>query len=153
MEPEDTGTLASIITSLENSTNVSVAPNISTISENCTSFGTNNSSQDNCNGHVLSPTSVFMITYFAVRILWSVLALVGNTLTIVVVSKFEELHTNNNFLICSLAAADILGGLLTPLDMAYHILYKYPSYVPICLVEKVRYIIYFLRKIRQTIIN
>ena len=145
MGPEDTGTLASIITSLENSTNVSVAPNISTISENCTSFGTNNSSQDNCNGHafthVLSPTSVFMITYFAVRILWSVLALVGNTLTIVVVSKFEELHTNNNFLICSLAAADILGGLLTPLDMAYHILYKDPSYVPTCLIEKVRYII------------
>ena len=125
----------------ENSTSSLVALYNSSIPENCTDAVSNNTAQGNCTGqvtvNVLPLTSVFMITYFSIRITWSLLAVAGNTLTIVVVSKFQELHTNNNFLICSLAAADILGGVLTPLVIAHYVMSEDPLYVPICLVEKV----------------
>ena len=80
----------------------------------------------------------FMGLYLGIRALWSILAIVGNALTIFVVVKFQNLQTNNNILICSLAAADILGGMLGPVYIFHQTHFNHPIYVPSCLVEKVR---------------
>ena len=58
-------------------------------------------------------------------------------MTIIMVAKFEVLQTNTNFLLCSLGVADLVGGLLAPLEMVHLAHRNGPLYVPICLIEKV----------------
>ena len=79
----------------------------------------------------------FVYVYYTIRAVWSVLAIGGNTLTIVVVSKYSQLHTANNFLICNLAIADLLGGVLTPLYFVHDTHLTSQLFVPVCLIEKV----------------
>ena len=82
-------------------------------------------------------SQLFMGTYFGIRCLWSVLAVMGNVFTIYLVARFELLHTNTNILLCSLGVADLLGALLTPLLIFHQTHQNSPYYVPTCLIEKV----------------
>ena len=94
-------------------------------------------------GNVTSPgayvntQNLFMSFYHGLLALWSIMALVGNALTIFVVVNFEALQTNNNILICSLAAADIVGGLVGPFIILHQMNLDSLFYVPLCLLEKV----------------
>ena len=75
--------------------------------------------------------------YLAVRILWGVLAVFGNSLTIFAVCRFERLQTCTNSLICSLAVCDLLAGVMVPLILVYEL---YPSsqfFIPVCLSQQV----------------
>ena len=86
---------------------------------------------------LLTPGPVFMKMYLSFRVLWSILSFIGNLMTIIMVAKFEVLQTNTNFLLCSLGVADLVGGLLAPLEMVHLAHRNGPLYVPICLIEKV----------------
>ena len=139
---------------LENTTNVfeniancsdNMSPNVSSTFSEANTTGTlrtciqnisstNSLGQDSTDNMKL-PAS-FVYVYYTIRALWSVLAIVGNTLTIVVVSKYSQLHTANNFLICNLAIADLLGGVLTPLFFVHDSNLTSPLFVPVCLIEK-----------------
>ena len=81
------------------------------------------------------PTS-FLTFQLSVRMVWTVFAIFGNVLTIVAVACFESLQNNTSYLICSLAVADLVGGTLTPLVIAHHVLKDKPIFIPLCLVEK-----------------
>ena len=81
-------------------------------------------------------STAFLSFHFGVRMLWTVFAIFGNVLTIVAVACFESLQNNTNYLICSLAVADLLGGTLTPMVIAHHLLKDKPIFIPLCLVEK-----------------
>ena len=81
------------------------------------------------------PTA-FLTFQFSVRMLWTVFAIFGNVLTIVAVACFESLQNNTSYLICSLAVADLLGGTVTPMVIAHHLLKDKPIFIPLCLVEK-----------------
>ena len=81
------------------------------------------------------PTS-FLTLHFGVRMMWTMFAIFGNVLTIVAVVCFESLQNNISYLICSLAVADLLGGTLTPMVIAHHVLKDKPIFIPLCLVEK-----------------
>ena len=86
---------------------------------------------------LLTPSPLFMGVYFGLRSLWSIFSLIGNSLTIFMVVKFEKLQTSANMLVCSLGVADLLGVLLTPMLIFHQTHLNSPLYVPVCLMEKV----------------
>ena len=53
----------------------------------------------------------FQTLNVAVRLIEGFLAILGNTLTIVAIAKYEFLRSNTNMLICNLAISDLVGGL------------------------------------------
>ena len=60
--------------------------------------------------------------YASTRCLGAFLSLFGNSLTLYIIWKYEEIRTTSNYLIASLAVADLFGGLtgtLTPLLLQY----------------------------------
>ena len=81
-------------------------------------------------------SSTFMAVYFGFRILWSVLTIFGNVLTIVAVVRSDTLHNNTSYLICSLAVADLIGGSLTPMVIVHHMFSNSAYFIPLCLIEK-----------------
>ena len=78
----------------------------------------------------------FLSVIFSVRVIWSILAIGGNGLTIFAIVKFSFLQSSTNYLLASLAVADLISGLLTPGVILHHMLVNRPSFVPVCLVEK-----------------
>ena len=56
--------------------------------------------------------------FYSIRFLQSILAIIGNSTTIISIAKFENLQTSTHIFIAGLAMADLLGGLvLTPLGL------------------------------------
>ena len=73
---------------------------------------------------------------YGLRVLFSLLAIFGNLLTIIVVARFESLHNSTSYFICSLAVADLITGIMTSTAVALHLLGIYdPLYIPICRVH------------------
>ena len=84
---------------------------------------------------VLLPSS-FITVHYGLRVLFSLLAIFGNLLTIIVVARFESLHNSTSYFICSLAVADLMTGIMTSTAVALHVLGIYdPLYIPICRVH------------------
>ena len=50
------------------------------------------------------------LTYITVKCLWGLLSLAGNSLTLYVIWKYDELRTTSNMMIVSLSLGDLLGG-------------------------------------------
>ena len=80
--------------------------------------------------------AAFLITAYTVRVIWSILAIAGNSLTIIAVTKFSSLHSSTNYLLVSLAVGDLITGLQTPVMITHNVLSDHPSFVPMCLIEK-----------------
>ena len=80
--------------------------------------------------------ATFIVVHFGFRLLWSVFAVFGNLLTLIAVVRYETLHNNTSYLICSLTMADMLGGCLSPMVIAHQVLVDDPVFIPLCLVEK-----------------
>ena len=78
--------------------------------------------------------SLLAVFYF-VRIIWSILSVLGNGLTIVAVAKFSSLQSSTNLLIASMAVADFIHGLLAPFIILTHVYRNQLSFVPLCLVQ------------------
>ena len=78
----------------------------------------------------------FLITAFIVRVIWSILAIAGNSLTIIAVTKFSSLESTTNYLVASLAVGDFITGLQTPAIIVHNVFSDHRSFVPTCLVEK-----------------
>ena len=95
-----------------------------------------NSTSFHMNTHETTLPVAFLSTIFTFRVIWSVLGIIGNGLTIVAVAKFHSLESSTNYLVASLAVADLIQALLTPGVILHHVLVNQPSFVPICLVEK-----------------
>ena len=76
------------------------------------------------------------LVYLVVRCVEGLLAVIGNTLTIIAVLKYDRLRTITNILICSLAAADFLGG-LDPVFVTLTYTYESssPLWMTLCLTE------------------
>ena len=67
----------------------------------------------------------FMYWYYAMRHVCGVLAILGNSLTILAVLRFEHLRSNSTaLLIASLGFADLLSGLLPPLVTLVYVFNK-----------------------------
>ena len=62
----------------------------------------------------------FLFSYFTVRIIEGILALILNLLTIIVVLKFDQLKSPTNYFVCSLAAAD---GMAFPIAITHTLCY------------------------------
>lgn len=83
------------------------------------------------------PSREFMFIIYFLRSVTSLLSLVGNSLTIAAILRFKRLHSCTNILIASLATADFLGALHTPLFILHDVYWKVAAiYVPTCLTEK-----------------
>ena len=54
------------------------------------------------------------LVYHSILFVWSILGIMGNSLTILVIWKYEHLRTSTNFLIASLATTDFVSSLLNP---------------------------------------
>ena len=54
----------------------------------------------------LSPT--FLGIVFTVRVIWAFLSIAGNSLTILAITRCSSLHSSTNYLVASLAVADLL---------------------------------------------
>ena len=80
--------------------------------------------------------SIVNIVHDGLCVVCSLLAIFGNLLTIIAVARFEILRNSTSYFICSLAIADIIGGLLLPIGIAYRVLIDDPIYIPLCLVHK-----------------
>ena len=83
-------------------------------------------------------------TYSSVRCVWSLLSLLGNSLTISIIYRNKDLRTSSNYLVASLAVADLLGGLsgiLNPLLLHYNNTSSSGAWLALCCVhEKLFYI-------------
>ena len=76
----------------------------------------------------------FTAVHYGLRSMGSCLTLFGNLLTIISVAHFESLRNTTSFFICSLAAADLLSTLITPIAITLELLGAYhPSYISLCL--------------------
>ena len=82
----------------------------------------------------LSPT--FLGFVMTTRVIYALLAIAGNGLTIVAVTRFSSLQTSTNYLVASLAVGDLLPSLQTPVVIVHEMLSDHPYFVPICLAEK-----------------
>ena len=83
----------------------------------------------------LLPTYVHGV-YLALRVIWSILAMAGNGLTITCIAKFTSLQSCTNYLVASLAMADFIQGMLTSGVILHYVFRNQPSFVPICMIEK-----------------
>ena len=84
---------------------------------------------------VLLPSS-FITVHYGLRVLFLLLAIFGNLLTVIAVACFESLHNCTSYFICSLAVADLMTGIMTSTAVALHFLGIYdPLYIPICRVH------------------
>ena len=79
----------------------------------------------------------FLIVNIFVRAIEGVLALLGNSLTIAAVTRFEFLRTTSNLLVCQLAVADIIGG-LSPVWMVsqYALRWNFAVWHVFCVVDQ-----------------
>ena len=100
-----------------------------------------NSTQTVDGSEAREPSLVALCTYLAIRLLWGGLAIIGNSLTIFVVTKFERLQTCTNYLICSLAASDLLSGIMVPLVVLHELYSNTWVFIPVCLIQQVSVII------------
>ena len=87
------------------------------------------------NSLVTLPTA-YLAVVLSLRVIWSILVITGNSLTIYAVTRFSSLQTSTNYLVASLAVGDFITGLLTPAVILHHVFIDHPIFVPICLVEK-----------------
>ena len=78
----------------------------------------------------------FLSIYFIVRVIWSILSIGGNGLTIYSVAKFKSLRSSTNYLVASLAMADFIQGLQTPAVILHNMFVNHQIFIPICLIEK-----------------
>lgn len=79
----------------------------------------------------------FKIANLVVRLLFGVLALIGNTLTIAAIAKYQFLRNNPNYLIGALASADLLGGILPILILVHYVLeLDFEKWVMVCILEQ-----------------
>ena len=75
---------------------------------------------------VISAKSPAFIWLVALSCMSGVLAIVGNAVVLIAIYRTKALHTISNFFIASLAAADMLVGiLLNPLLSAKAVIYSY----------------------------
>ena len=81
-------------------------------------------------------STAFMVFYFCMRFLFAAFGMFGNPLTVIAVVHFERLQNNTNYLICSLAVADMLGCIILPVYLAQEMLVDEPVYVPLCLIHR-----------------
>ena len=110
-------------------------------SSNYGNYSTTTPSSGNITDVLANPTQVTLSTsvlgvFFTVRVMWSILAIAGNSLTITCIAKFTSLQSCTNYLVASLAVGDLIQGLLTPGVILHHMLQNQPSFVPICMIEK-----------------
>ena len=61
-----------------------------------------------------APMPSYRLVYYSVLFVWSILGITGNSLTVLVIWKYEHLRTSTNFIIASLATTDFLSSLLNP---------------------------------------
>ena len=78
----------------------------------------------------------FLSIYFILRIIWSILSIGGNSLTIYSVAKFKSLRSSTNYLVASLAMSDFVLGLQTPAVIVHNMFVDHHSFIQICLIEK-----------------
>ena len=59
-----------------------------------------------------------LIAFYCMRFVQSILAVVGNSVTIISIAKFENLQTSTHIFIAGLAMVDLIGGLtLAPIGI------------------------------------
>ena len=63
---------------------------------------------------MLYKDDLFENIFLALRNLEALITIFGNLLTIIVIVRYKRLHTSSNVLIVSLAVADFVTGLSTP---------------------------------------
>ena len=80
----------------------------------------------------------FLVLYIFVRAIEGILALLGNSLTVAAIIKFEFLRTTSNILVCGLAMADIIGG-LSPIWMVgqYALRENFATWHIFCVIDQV----------------
>ena len=110
-------------------------------SSNYGNYSTATPSSHNIMASLADPTQATLSTsvnvmYLTLRVIWSILAIAGNGLTITCITKFTSLQSSTNYLVASLAVGDFIQGLLTPGVILHHVLQNHPSFVPICIIEK-----------------
>ena len=75
----------------------------------------------NFNNHSENPSymdQVFDIIYHVFRNIQGLITIFVNLLTIIVIVRYKRLHTSSNVLIVSLAVADFITGLSTPIILS-----------------------------------
>ena len=67
---------------------------------------------------------VFDIIYHVIRNVQGLITIFVNLLTIIVIVRYKRLHTSSNVLIVSLAVADFITGLSTPIALSDFIIVR-----------------------------
>ena len=67
---------------------------------------------------------VFDIIYHVLRNIQGLITIFVNLLTIIVIVRYKRLHTSSNVLIVSLAVADFITGLSTPVVLSDFIIVR-----------------------------
>ena len=78
-----------------------------------------------------------VVAYYITRLIQALLALLGNSLTIVAIVKTPALRTATNVLVGSLAVADLLSGAVAPITVCVAYLSNTDHWVPLCLTKEI----------------
>ena len=76
-----------------------------------------------------------VIAYYVIRITQSVLALTGNSLTILAIVRTPALRTGTNMFVGSLAVADLLSSAVAPMTVSAIYYSQNPAWVPLCVTK------------------
>lgn len=81
--------------------------------------------------------SRILALYHGLTLIWAILGVFGNSLTIYVISKFEDLQTTSNIIVLSLSVADLIGGIVRPPRLAADIISTYhEAWIYVCILTE-----------------
>ena len=94
-----------------------------------TEINNDNNNNNNANSSVNEESmpykdDLFENIFLALRNLEALITIFGNLLTIIVIVRYRRLHTSSNVLIVSLAVADFVTGLSTPVGTPGNIIQR-----------------------------